>query len=41
VLGLAEVRSIAWFGLLASFAVTIAILTDLLLLPALARLFRN
>jgi predicted RND superfamily exporter protein len=39
VLGLADIRSIAWFGVLTSFAVVIAILTDLLLLPALARLF--
>lgn len=39
VLGLAEIRSIAWFGVLTSFAVIAAILTDLLLLPALARLF--
>ncbi len=39
VLGLAEIRSIAWFGVLTSFAVVIAILTDLLLLPALVRLF--
>lgn len=39
VLGLAEIRSMAWFGVLTSFAVIVAILTDLLLLPALARLF--
>ncbi|MGI9262092.1 MAG: efflux RND transporter permease subunit [Woeseiaceae bacterium] len=39
VLGLAEIRSIAWFGVLTSFAVIVAILTDLLLLPALVRLF--
>ncbi|MDA0993515.1 MAG: MMPL family transporter [Proteobacteria bacterium] len=39
VLGLAEIRSIAWFGVLTSFAVIAAILTDLLLLPALVRLF--
>jgi predicted RND superfamily exporter protein len=39
VLGLAEIRSIAWFGVLTSFAVVAAILTDLLLLPALVRLF--
>jgi predicted RND superfamily exporter protein len=39
VLGLAEIRSIAWFGVLTSFAVIVAILTDMLLLPALARLF--
>ncbi len=38
VLGLAEIRSIAWFGVLTSFAVMVAILTDLLLLPALVRL---
>ena len=36
VLGLAEIRSIAWFGVLTSFAVTVAILADLTLLPALA-----
>jgi len=39
VLGLAEIRSIAWFGVLASFAVVVAIATDLVLLPALASLF--
>ncbi len=39
VLGLAEIRSIAWFGVLTSFAVVVAILTDLMLLPALAKLF--
>lgn len=39
VLGLAEISSIAWFGVLTSFAVVVAIFTDLLLLPALARLF--
>ena len=39
VLGLADIRSIAWFGVLASFAVVVAIATDLLLLPALASLF--
>ena len=37
VLGLAEIRSVAWFGTLTSFAMIVAILTDLLLLPALAR----
>jgi predicted RND superfamily exporter protein len=36
VLGLAEIRSVAWFGTLTSFAMFAAILTDLLLLPALA-----
>jgi len=36
VLGLAEIRSVAWFGTLTSFAMITAILTDLLLLPALA-----
>jgi predicted RND superfamily exporter protein len=36
VLGLAEIRSVAWFGTLTSFAMMAAILTDLLLLPALA-----
>ena len=35
-LGLADIRSIAWFGLLSSFAVLCAILVDLMLLPALA-----
>ena len=40
VLGLAEIRSIAWFGVLSSFAVIVAILTDLALLPALASLNR-
>jgi len=38
VLWLAEIRSISWFGLLAGFAVTVALVTDLMLLPALARL---
>ena len=38
VLGLAEIRSIAWFGFLTSFAMAVAIITDLMLLPALARL---
>ena len=37
VLGFAEIRSVAWFGTLTSFAMIAAILTDLLLLPALAR----
>ncbi len=40
VLGLAEIRSIAWFGFLTSFAMAVAITTDLMLLPALAGLFR-
>lgn len=35
VLALADIRSVAWFGALASFAMIVAILTDLLLLPAL------
>jgi len=38
VLGLAEIRSIAWFGVLTSFAVIVAIVSDLTLLPALAKL---
>jgi predicted RND superfamily exporter protein len=38
VLGLAEIRSIAWFGVLTSFAVIVAIIGDLTLLPALSRL---
>ncbi|MDH3987501.1 MAG: MMPL family transporter [Gammaproteobacteria bacterium] len=38
VLGLAEIRSIAWFGVLTSFAVIVAIISDLTLLPALAKL---
>ena len=38
VLGLAEIRSISWFGYLTSFATAVAIITDLLLLPALASL---
>jgi predicted RND superfamily exporter protein len=41
VMGIAEVRSIAWFGLLTSFAMATAILTDLTLLPALARIARE
>ena len=36
VLGLAEIRSVVWFGTLTSFAMITAILADLLLLPALA-----
>jgi len=36
VLGFAEIRSVAWFGTLTSFAMIAAILTDLLFLPALA-----
>jgi predicted RND superfamily exporter protein len=36
VLGLAEIRSVVWFGTLTSFAMIAAILTDLLFLPALA-----
>jgi len=39
VLGLAEIRSIAWFGVLTSIAVMIAVVTDLLLLPALSKVF--
>jgi len=38
VLGLAEIRSIAWFGVLTGFAVIVAIVSDLTLLPALAKL---
>jgi predicted RND superfamily exporter protein len=38
VLALADIRSVAWFGALTSFAVIVAIVTDLLLLPALATL---
>ncbi len=38
VLGLAEIRSVVWFGTLTSFAMIAAILTDLLFLPALARI---
>jgi predicted RND superfamily exporter protein len=38
VLGLAEIRSISWFSVLTSFTMIGAILTDLLLLPALSRL---
>jgi predicted RND superfamily exporter protein len=38
VLGLAEIRSIAWFGVLTSFAVVVAIVADLTVLPAIARL---
>jgi predicted RND superfamily exporter protein len=36
VLAMADIRSVAWFGALTSFAMVAAILTDLLLLPALA-----
>ena len=38
VMGLADIRTMAWFGLLSSFAIGAAIFTDLLLLPALATL---
>ena len=38
IMGLAEIRSLAWFGLLTSFAMASAIFTDLLLLPAIAGL---
>jgi len=41
VLGLAEIRSVVWFGTLTSFAMIVAILTDLLLLPALASVQRG
>lgn len=39
VLGLAGIRSVAWFGLLTAFALWVALFADLMLLPALARLF--
>ena len=35
VLGLANVKSVVWFGLLISLALVFAVLCDLLLLPAL------
>ena len=38
VMGLAEIRSLKWFGLLTSFAIVSAIFADLLLLPAIAAL---
>lgn len=38
VFGLAGIRSVAWFGMLTGFAMAVAILTDLLLLPGLTRL---
>jgi hypothetical protein len=38
VLGLAEIRSIAWFGVLTSFAVLTAVVADLTLLPAISSL---
>jgi len=38
VLGLAELRSVAWFGGLSAFAMLVALVTDLMLLPALAEL---
>jgi hypothetical protein len=41
VLALADIRSIAWFGILASFAIIAAILSDLLLLPGVARLIER
>jgi len=39
-LGLAEIRSIAWFGVLTSVAVAVAVLNDLVLLPAMAAFIR-
>jgi len=36
VFGLADIRSVAWFGRLAAFTVVTALATDLLLLPAMA-----
>jgi len=41
VMGLAEIRSVVWFGLLSSFAMATAVLADLLLLPALARFLNS
>jgi predicted RND superfamily exporter protein len=38
IMGFAGIRSIAWFGLLTSFAMASAILTDLTLMSALARM---
>jgi predicted RND superfamily exporter protein len=35
VYGLADIKSIVWFGLLVSFAMVAALLADLILLPAL------
>ncbi len=40
-LGLADIRSVAWFGALCSFAMLAALFSDLLLLPALATLVRS
>ena len=41
VMGLAEIRTVAWFGLLSSFAMFSAIAADLLLLPALTAVGRR
>lgn len=40
ILGLASLRSVAWFGGLSAFAIALALATDLVLLPALATLCR-
>lgn len=40
-LGLAEIRSIRWFGLLGAFAMAFAIVADMMLLPALAFMHRK
>ena len=41
ILGQATLRSVAWFGGLSAFAIMLALVTDLLLLPALAVAFRR
>ena len=41
VYGLAEVKSIVWFGLFVSFAMVSALLADLMLLPALIMRVRS
>ena len=40
-LGLADIRSIRWFGLLGAFAMAFAIVADMMLLPALAFMHRK
>jgi predicted RND superfamily exporter protein len=40
-LGLAEIRSIRWFGLLGAFAMAFAIVADMMLLPAVAFMQRK
>ena len=40
VLGLAQIRSVSWFGVLMSMAMVCALLGDLVMLPAMIVLFK-